>query len=145
MRLAYGVGVPAFSRRVLVVESDDSLRRLVQYVLARAGMEAAVAADAPEAIRALAAEKYQVVVIDLAHDDGTPSDVVHALSLIAPASRPVVIATGDPTMDSRLDAEVISLVLRKPYDLQALAEIVRSTLALDLGGGDAAADEGARL
>lgn len=117
----------------------------MHYVLARAGMDADLAADAPEAIRALAAEKYQIVVIDLAQHDGSPHDVVHALSLIAPATRPVVIATGDPTMDTRLDAEVISLVVRKPYDVQALAEIVRSTLTMELAGDPAAADEGVRL
>jgi DNA-binding NtrC family response regulator len=137
--------VPASTRRILLVESDESLRRLVHYVLARAGMDADLAADAPEAIRALAAEKYQIVVIDLAQHDGSPHDVVHALSLIAPATRPVVIATGDPTMDTRLDAEVISLVVRKPYDVQALAEIVRSTLTMELAGDPAAADEGVRL
>lgn len=108
-------------------------------------MEADVAVDAPEAIRALANEKYRVVIIDLAASDGAPHEVVHALSLIAPAQRPVVIATGDPAMETRLDAEVISLIVRKPYDVQALTEIVGATLSMESGNAAAATDEGARL
>lgn len=104
-----------------------------------------LAADAPEAIRALASERYRVVIIDVAATDTAPHEVVHALSLIASPQRPVVIATGDPAMESRLDAEVISLVVRKPYDVQALAEIVSATMAMEAGNAAAANDEGARL
>ena len=137
--------MPSMSRRVLFVEGDDSLRLLVQRVLSRAGIQADLASEAPEAIRRLAAEKYQVVVLDLVANGETQDEVVRALSLIPPPARPVVIATGDPSGESRLDAEVISLVLRKPYDVQALAEIIGSSLSIDLGAGANAADEGVTI
>ena len=135
----------AAARRVLFVEGDESLRLLVQRVLSRGGIEADLTGEAHDAIRRLATEKYQVVVIDLVANDSTPHEVIRALSLIPPRTRPVVIATGDPSGNSRLDAEVISLVLRKPYDVQALAEIIGSSISIDLGAIPNEADEGLPL
>jgi CheY-like chemotaxis protein len=137
--------MPAATRRVLFVESDESLRLLVQRVLGRSGIETDAAGEAPDAIRHLAAEKYQVVIIDLTANGGAAYEVVRALSLIPPGTRPIAIAIGDPAGDSRLDPEVVSLVLRKPYDVQALADIVSSSMSIEVGGGADAADEGLRL
>lgn len=137
--------MPAGDRRVLFVESDESLRLLVQRVLGRSAIETDLVGEAPDAIGRLAAEKYQVVIVDLTPQSPTAYEVVRALSLISPATRPIVIATGDPTGDTRLDAEVVSLVIRKPYDVQALADIVRSSMAIDFGSDGSGADEGARL
>jgi CheY-like chemotaxis protein len=135
----------ANTRRILFVESDESLRLLVQRVLSRYGVEADLAAEAPEAIRRLAAGKYQVVVVDLLADGGEAYELVRALSMIPPATRPIVIATGDPAGDARLDADVISLVVRKPYDVQALSELITSSMSLEMNRGGDHRDDGLHL
>jgi CheY-like chemotaxis protein len=135
----------AATRRILFVDSDESLRLLVQRVLARFGIAVEAVADAPAAIRQLAAEKYQVVVVDLLATGGEAYAIVRALAMIPAATRPIVIATGDPVGDPRLDAEVISLIVRKPYDVQALSEMIVSSMSLEIGRGMDARDEGLSL
>jgi len=137
--------MPAAARRVLFVESDESLRFLVHRVLSRTGIEADVVGEAAEAISRLAAQKYQVVAVDLVAGRGEGYPVVRALSLIPAASRPIVIATGDPEGDPHLDAEVISLVVRKPYDVQALSELIASSMSPEAAGAPDAREEGLPL
>ncbi|MCU1349730.1 MAG: hypothetical protein JWO56_2760 [Acidobacteria bacterium] len=123
------------SRRILFVEKDESLRLLIRRVLGRYAIEADVVAEAHEAIAKLAVEKYQVVVVDLLPTDQSAYGVIRAVGLMRQAMRPVVIATGDPAADARVDPEVISLIIRKPYDVQSLADMILASIAIRMGDG----------
>jgi DNA-binding response OmpR family regulator len=57
------VAAPAF--RVLVVDDEPHLRRLVEVHLARAGYQVRAAEDGPAAWRAIQAERPDVVVLDV--------------------------------------------------------------------------------
>jgi len=132
--------MPAATRRILFVDTDESLRLLIQRVLTRYGIEVDVVGEAQEAIAKLAAETYQVVVVDLLQTKDASYGVIRAVALMPLSQRPVVIATGDPAADSRADAEVISLIIRKPYDVQSLVEMIVASLTA--GAGESAPEPG---
>src|ERR1700741_62590 len=51
--------------KILVVEDDQSLRRVMQGQIEKAGYEAAVAADVPQALEIIQRESQDVVITDL--------------------------------------------------------------------------------
>src|ERR1700752_692857 len=51
--------------RILVVEDDESLRRVTQAQLERSGYETAVACDVPQALEILASEPKDLIICDL--------------------------------------------------------------------------------
>jgi DNA-binding response OmpR family regulator len=51
--------------RIVVVEDEESIRQLVQILLQGAGHEADQAASGPEALKCLADQAYDLVVLDL--------------------------------------------------------------------------------
>jgi CheY-like chemotaxis protein len=126
--------VPALTPRILFVERDESLRLLVQRVLSRHAITVDSVAEPQEAIRHLAEATYRVVVVDLMPNADAAYEVVRALSRIPAMQRPIIVATGDPFPDARLDAEVISLIVRKPYDVQSLAEMIVASIAVAIAG-----------
>ena len=50
---------------ILVVDDDESLRRLCSRILASRGYEVHTAADGEEAVRKIQAQAYRVVLLDL--------------------------------------------------------------------------------
>ena len=80
--------------RILVVDDSISIRKFVQRFLDRAGYEVAVAPDGVEALTAMEAEKFDVVITDL------EMPVMHGYDLIAEMKRsaelmkiPIVVLT----------------------------------------------------
>ncbi len=51
--------------KVLVVEDDDSLRRVTQLHLAKLGFDATATADAEEALRVMGKSPYDVLLTDM--------------------------------------------------------------------------------
>lgn len=114
----------ASSRRVLFVERDESLQRLFVRLLTPAGVEVDVAGHPGEGVRLLEREKYCALVLDVTDEPVEALQMIEHLSLLLPAERPVVLAVTDPALGLRLDAEVVSLVIRKPYDIQTVIDVV---------------------
>lgn len=112
------------SRRVLFVEREESLQRLIAHVLGRIGIEADSAKDGPAAIKLLARERYCVVLLDVLDAAEACYEVIRAMKLIPLKDRPVVIAASDPEPHPKLDPDIVSLVIRKPYDVEAVADVV---------------------
>src|SRR5947199_9504150 len=52
-------------RKILVVEDDESLRRVMQVQLEKAGHKTAVAADADQALEVLNGDAQDVIITDL--------------------------------------------------------------------------------
>jgi DNA-binding response OmpR family regulator len=123
-------------RKVLVVERDETLRRLLREVLARTGIEADTVSEVPEALVRMAEEGYGVLVLDIEPGDRSAGEVFRAVELLKPLSRPVVLVTGEPDSDVLVDAAMARLPIHKPYDVTALAAVITASI-----GGDAAQSE----
>src|SRR5579871_3854800 len=116
--------------RVLVVEQDDSVRRLVSAVLTDDGFAVATAASLPDALRSLAEQRPHLLLVD----PGLPHDAtVQSLSRTAAAAAVPVMAysAAARTLDDLrgwLDADAYLL---KPFNIDVLSDTVRALTRSD--------------
>lgn len=89
--------------RVLVVDDDSVLRRIVPEQLARSGFETAVAASGRECLARLAAADFDVVLLDIRMPDFSGLD---ALEEIAKLTDPpeVIMLTADTSLATGIEA-----------------------------------------
>ena len=116
--------------RILVAEDDDAVREFVTRALAHQGHAVTAVLDGGQALEALAAERYDLLLTDLVMQgmDGI------ALALKATKDHPklpILLMTGYAAERQRahnLDA-LISRVLLKPFTLKEVCEAVAEVLA----------------
>jgi two-component system, chemotaxis family, chemotaxis protein CheY len=111
--------------RVLVVEDDTAIRRLLQVAFERAGYEVSCADDGRKAIRLFGAAPPDVVVTDLVMPEFDGIETIVALRRIAPAV-PIVAISGAAALRDvdllRMAQQLgASATLQKPF---APAELV---------------------
>jgi DNA-binding response OmpR family regulator len=112
--------------RVLIVEDDESLRRLYRTALAFAGYEIEQAADGLHALQLIDVNPPDLVVLDL--NLPMVSGFVVQQDIAARAHTrhiPIVIVTGT---HENLDALHLPCVLRKPVSPDDLIDAVRKCL-----------------
>jgi DNA-binding NtrC family response regulator len=106
---------------ILIVEDKESLRTMLRKTLDSRGYSVDEAADAYEARRRLAAQRYLVVLTDLKLPAGSGFDVLHA-ALEADPETAVVVMTAFGTVEEAVRAmkEGASDFLTKPVDTDHL-------------------------
>lgn len=112
---------------VLLVEDEDSLRRILARNLTRRGYEVIETGNAADTIAALRAGKpFDAVLLDVDLPDRTGWDVLRALrGRVIP---PVIVLTALPPTHSRLEEFALAGVLLKPFPMDALVRLVRRTI-----------------
>jgi CheY-like chemotaxis protein len=122
-----GTDADARSGNVLVVEDDDGVRRLIGFVLARAGYTITPVdgrAEA-EAVIAAAAEPFVAAVVDLCLPDGRGDQLVQLLREQSPATRVVVTsAYAQASRVLQIAAESGDAFLTKPFSTAELLATV---------------------
>jgi signal transduction histidine kinase/ActR/RegA family two-component response regulator len=109
--------------RVLVVEDEESIRRLLETVLKHLGHRPHVTATAGDGLAAFGRETFDVVLTDLGLPDASGEEVARAVARQAPGT-PVVLLTGwadQLKSENRCPAGVVE-VLGKPVTLDKLAQ-----------------------
>jgi DNA-binding response OmpR family regulator len=110
--------------RVLVVEDDRAIRALVAKILERKGCAVDVADDGDVAIAMLGTGAYDVLVLDLMMPR-VPGTAVLAHMKEQTGRQPVVIVmSAAPPPAERLDGRFVHSVVRKPFDIEMLADLV---------------------
>lgn len=123
---------------VLVVEDDDTIRRLlIEYLQQHALLTVEGARDAIEALHFVAETAYSVIILDLMMPKMSGGDFLDSLtammkdpSIQTLGTPPVVIVvTAAPAGDIPTDTIVqrsalVRAVLRKPVDIAQLAELI---------------------
>jgi CheY-like chemotaxis protein len=112
-------------QRILVVDDDHEVRRILVTALRQKALVIDEAADGAQAIALLREHTYSVVVLDLLMP---VTDGFHVLDAIDEhdANAPIVlVVTGAerPILD-QLDSRKIHGVVRKPFDPQEIASVV---------------------
>ncbi len=116
---------PAY--RALVVEDDPAIRRLVEKLLTRLKIEIDVAGDGRTAIDKLRAKHYSVLVLDLMVPELNGFEIIDLIkqeNMNVPVA--VVSAVSQQAL-TRLDLDVVKLVISKPFDVD---EFTKAILAL---------------
>ncbi len=109
--------------RILLVEDENSLRRILTITLARRGHSVAEADSAESAEEALAvtSEPFDLILLDVNLPDATGWDV---LRWITPPVPPVIVLSAVRPQQSRLDKFHPAGVLLKPFPIPALLALI---------------------
>jgi two-component system, OmpR family, response regulator len=113
---------------ILVVEDDDSVRALLGDVLDHAGYEFTLARDGGEMRTALAADVFDLTIIDIALRGG--EDGFSLAEVASEKGCSVVLTTGDPDRRLRLEASG-RRYLMKPFRMKQLTDLVDEILRDD--------------
>ena len=113
--------------RVLVVEDDDDIREVLQYVLAAEGFDVDVAKDGLDALGKLeASAQVPVILLDMMMPIMDGETFLRALrKRRALAGAPVVVISGNAAArEKALDLHAVAC-LDKPFKLDELLNLVR--------------------
>jgi CheY-like chemotaxis protein len=110
--------------RVLVVDDEPAIRALVAKIVERAGHPVDSARDGAEAIE-LEAQQYAVVVLDLMMPivDGYAL-IEHLKRRGGPRPAIIVVSAGDSAALRQLDGSVVHSIIRKPFDIDVLGDLI---------------------
>ncbi len=117
------------TRRILVVDDDDSGRELAATILEGAGHSAAVAKDGREAWAAIQADPPDLVLTDLVMPGMSGTELLQAVNE-TPEPPPVVLMTAFGTLDSAVEATKLGAYgyLAKPLTRDRLLHLVGRAL-----------------
>jgi DNA-binding response OmpR family regulator len=115
--------------RILVVDDDHLIRTLLSAIFEMHGIECAGASGGQEALRRLATERFDLVLLDLMMPGTDGFGVLDALETIATPHPPIMIATAaSPHVVDRVPASRIAAILAKPFDVDELIATARELL-----------------
>lgn len=119
-------------KRVLVVDDDRRMRRTLQILIERMGLESAAAADAGEAREQLGAASFDLVLTDLKMPGTGGIELLEEIRAEHP-KLPVILITAYGTIQTAIEAmrKGASDYVLKPYDNQNLELVIRRALDLE--------------
>jgi DNA-binding response OmpR family regulator len=115
-------------QRVLIADGDERLRRKLYGMLLDREIFSDCVTDSAAAVSKLREEGYALVLLDLGMPPNGADDVFAAVASIPRGRRPFIIALATHQDARSLDVEVVQIVLRKPFDTAAAADIVQSCM-----------------
>jgi two-component system OmpR family response regulator len=127
MRSVAGDGPSA--ARVLVVEDDETILELLSGSLRFAGFDVVTAASGAEALRAVAASKPDLVLLDVMMPDGDGFGVVRQLRSSGPHV-PVIFLTARDGVHERVAGLALGAddYVTKPFSVEEVVERIRAVL-----------------
>lgn len=112
--------------RVLIVDDDPSIVRMLRLTLATSGFDVRTASDGGEALRVLHHERLDAILLDLNLPIVTGQDVLRRMREGGIAT-PVVVVSADAAGDARrLGADA---VIRKPFRIDAVLNALHACTA----------------
>ena len=118
--------------RILVIDDQDSIRRVVRRALEQDGHEVFDASDGELGMEILESHSFDVVITDIFMPGQDGIVTLRQVRKRFPQVKVIVISGGDATgmMDLRQDAELLGAVksLQKPFNAREIMDVVRSVL-----------------
>jgi two-component system response regulator VicR len=114
--------------RLLVVDDDRAIRKLLERIARRAGFEADGAKDGLDALEMLEQRDYDIALIDLMMPRLSGYELVQRIGMRE--RRPVVIvATALTNGDvASVDDTLVRQVIRKPFDVHAVVAALHAAM-----------------
>lgn len=121
----------ALTGRILVIDDEEPMRKLLHEMLTMGGHEVVTAVDGQDGIERLQEERFDVIISDLAMPRKTGVDVLNAAKSIDP-NYPVVIITGFPSPETaeKLIRVGASEFITKPFEMDKVLITVIKLLAM---------------
>jgi signal transduction histidine kinase len=120
-------GAAPVRARVLVVDDEPEVRRVLAETLEELGHETAVAAGGQEALDLLAASSFDLLMLDFAMPGMNGAEVATAARALRPDQK-LIFVTGYADTGAIEAAAADSLILRKPFRASEVAQAVQSAL-----------------
>jgi len=118
--------------RILVIDDQDSIRRVVRRALEQDGHEVFDASDGELGMEILESHSFDIVITDIFMPGQDGIVTLRQVRKRFPQVKVIVISGGDSTgmMDLRQDAELLGAVksLQKPFNAREIMDVVRSVL-----------------
>ena len=116
--------------KILVVDDESDIRRLLQEILTEEGYEVEVAADAGQARAARARQSPDLVLLDIWMPDTDGITLLREWSNEASDACPVVMMSGHGTVDTAVEATRLGAYdfVEKPLSLAKLLRTVERAL-----------------
>ena len=110
--------------KALIVEDDPAIRKLVEKLLARKGIEIDTAHDGRQAIEKIRAGNYSVLILDLMIPEVNGFEVIdYVKKNKIPLPIAVVSAVSHQAL-TKLDLDIVKLVISKPFDVDEFTKAV---------------------
>ena len=109
---------------ILIVEDDPATQMLLETLAQRYGYGSETAANGQEAIDLLGRREFDAVILDLMMPEVGGAEVIDYLAGHGRGEPVVVCTAAGPARTSDFDERVVRAVVRKPFDIEALMEIV---------------------
>jgi CheY-like chemotaxis protein len=114
--------------RVIVIDDQEPIRRMVRRALEQAGHEVFAASDGEEGVQLLARHSADVVISDIFMPGQDGIETLRQIRKQFPAVKVIVISGGDSTgmLDLRHDAELLGAVksVSKPFNAREIVDAV---------------------
>ena len=111
-------------QRVLVIDDDDFVRRMLVAALRQKPLLVDEATDGREAIGLLSENRYAVVLLDLLMPNVDGFGVLDAIGEGADAPIVLVVTGAERRLLDRLDSKKIHGIVKKPFDPVEIADVV---------------------
>lgn len=116
----------------LVLEDDDSIAELLNWVLSEAGYHVSSADSLREARRLCAKSRPDIIIADLLLPDGLGSDLIYEMTRSLNGSRPpAIVMSALPQAPQHAKAAGAQLCLTKPFDLAEFLDAVARLVETD--------------
>lgn len=117
-------------RSILIVEDDAATQTLLQTIFRRGGFATTLAPDGACAIELLRENTYDLVILDLMMPTVGGVEVLESLARSGPRPPVIVCTAAGPRATAGLP-DVVSAIIRKPFDISELQAVVNATLGID--------------
>jgi DNA-binding response OmpR family regulator len=115
--------------RALIVEDDPAIRRLVERLLARRQVDVDSATDGRIAVQRLSENHYSVVILDLMVPEMNGFEVVDFIKESGSKVPVAVVSAVSQQALTRLDLDVVKLVIAKPFDVDEFTKAILTLCA----------------
>ena len=122
--------LPGRGRRILVVDDDPIIRKLIVAVARAVGCTTSEVADGKDAVALIEQRRFDLVILDLMLPTLSGHDVLDRLDPELGCSVLVVTASDDHDI-GKLDSELICGIVRKPFDIHHLASVIARAVGID--------------
>jgi DNA-binding NtrC family response regulator len=111
--------------RLLLLDDDPSMQRLMSTLLRRAGYRVDIVSQASDAMREIAKNDYDGLLLDIMTPTEGGMTVIRDLKEVQPELlQRILLVTGSPDFVLRSVIGDVHGVLRKPFDATSLLEAV---------------------
>jgi DNA-binding response OmpR family regulator len=112
--------------RALIVEDDPAIRRLVEKLLVRRGIDVDSAHDGRQAIEKIKKGGYAVVILDLMVPEVSGYEIIEFVKKNQIKVPVAVVSAVSHQALTKLDLDVVKLVIPKPFDVDEFTKAIHA-------------------